>query len=102
MSAIEDRLRAWAVPILVTAILALAGYVWSEQQNRISTLELQTTTNINALATIQANQSNSLEDRKQFQNDTSAKINKMADVLDAMGQNLAALTAIQQRQEQQK
>lgn len=102
MSALEDRLRAWAVPILVTAILGLGSFVFGEQQSRISSLEVQSSASTNALATITANQSNSLADRQQFQSDTTSKIDKMSDVLSAMGQSLAALTAIQQRQEQQK
>lgn len=90
-----DQFKAWSAPILILMILALAGFVWKQDQDRISSLESQSNATTNALATIQANQSNSLADRNDFQISTTARLNQMADVLQQMGNTLSALKAVQ-------
>lgn len=99
MTAALDQVKAWSAPILVAALLALALYVWQSQQGRIAQLEVESNVTSNALATIQANQSNSLADRAQFQVSTAARLDKMQDVLSGIGENLAALTALQRAQQ---
>lgn len=99
MTAALDQIKAWSAPILVAALLALALYVWQSQQGRIAQLEVESNVTSNALATIQANQSNSLADRAQFQQNTTTRLDKMQDVLSGIGENLAALTALQRAQQ---
>lgn len=91
-----DQIRAWVTPALLVAVLALSGFIWSEQQGRIKALEEATNNDSSALAVITANQSTSLADRAGFQIATTARLDKMADTLTAVGQSLAALTALQQ------
>lgn len=92
---INEQVKAWAAPVLFLAILALAGYIWTMQQARISTLELQATVTSNTLSAISANQAINTSDRADFQASTTARLDKLNDVLVSMGQNIAALTALQ-------
>lgn len=92
-----DQLKVWATPVLLIAVLGLSGFIWTELQGRIKALEQSSIGNDAALAVISANQQNSLTDRTDFQNATTARLDKMADVLSTVGQSLAALTALQQQ-----
>lgn len=91
-----DQIKAWATPALLLAVLALSGFIWTEQQGRIKTLEETASTDSSALAVIAANQATSLADRTDFQIATTSRLSKIDDTLTAVGQSLAALTALQQ------
>lgn len=91
-----DQIRSWITPALLVAVLALSGFIWSEQQSRIKALEDNANNDSSALAVITTNQSNSLADRASFQSATTARLDKMADTLTVVGNSLAALTALQQ------
>lgn len=93
-----DQFKAWATPALLVAVLALSGFIWSEQQSRIKALEATASSDSSALAVIGANQQTSLADRTDFQTATTARLGKIDDTLTAVGQSLAALTALQQLQ----
>lgn len=96
MAGTMDQIRSWVTPALLVAVLALSGFIWSEQQSRIKALEDNFNNDSSALAVITTNQSNSLADRSSFQAATTARLDKMADTLTVVGNSLAALTALQQ------
>lgn len=94
-------IQAYVAPFLLVAIISMILFIWNLQQSRISSLEGQVATTTSSLAVINSNMSIYADDRKQFQDATNDKLNKMQDLLGAMGNNLATLTAIQQRQDRE-
>lgn len=102
------QLKTWAAPILLSIAAFLGLTLWNQQlgtiqslNERIISLEEQLSNAEQALAVINSNQENSTASRTDFQKATSDRLDRMEDVLTQMGQNLAALTAIQQRQDQE-
>lgn len=96
MAGTMDQIRSWVTPALLVAVLALSGFIWSEQQSRIKALEATANSSSSALAVIVANQSTNLADRTDFQTATTVRLGKIDDTLTSVGNSLAALTALQQ------
>jgi len=96
MTAAIDQIKTWAAPLLMTALVGTCLYIFNEQRHRITALELQVASSNSTIATIAESQRNSAADRADFQSATTARLDRMQDVLTKIGENLAALTAIQQ------
>lgn len=99
MNTIEERIKAWSAPVLMTAILILASAFWKMQQDRIGVLEVETSAQSNTLATITENQRINTQDRADFQAATGVRLDRMQNTLQSVGESLAALTAIQKAQQ---
>jgi hypothetical protein len=94
-----EQVRAWAAPFLVSIICGLGLVLWNSQQGRIASLEDEVGKSRLTLAVIADNQENGREERNLFQQSVSQRLDRMEDVLTDVGKSLAALAAIQQRQE---
>lgn len=97
MTAVISQLKTWAAPLLAAAVLTLLGYLFTEQQQRISGLESQVASSQVAFATITENQRQGAADRSQFQENTTKRLDAMSDVLVKMGLNIERLTTIQEQ-----
>lgn len=98
MTTVEDRIKAWMAPLLMLGLISTASFIWKMQQDRIASLELAAVSTSNTLATITENQRLNTDDRKAFQDNVSNQLGKIDDTLSVLGQNMAALTAIQKSQ----
>ena len=102
---VQIQLRAMAAPILIpllfAAVVALMVFIWQGQAAEIADLKQKVAQSSEDLATIREAQQSSLADRTLFQAATTARLDKLQDILTGVGQNLAALTAIQKQHESQ-
>jgi hypothetical protein len=95
---VTEQVKIWSAPAMLAVILAMAALIWSGQENKIATLEAQVRQTSNSLALITANQQNSAEDRGQFQDSTTKRLDRMEDLLGAMSSAVTRLAALQERE----
>lgn len=96
---ITDTVKAWSAPALLTVVLVLCGMLWTQQQARIDALEKQVQVSSATITGISVQQQTNTDDRKVFQDAVNVRLDKMQDVLTNVGQSLARLTALQERDE---
>lgn len=90
-----EQIKSWSAPILMSVIAGLVLFIWNGLEKRTAALEVENASYRSALATITENQRNSAENRTEFQNATTTRLNRMEDVLVTLSNNISALTAIQ-------
>ena len=91
---------------MVSIICGMGLILWQNQQkiidslqDRIASMEIEVGNSRATLAVISENQSNSREDRQEFQQGVTARLDRMEQVLTEVGKSLSALAAIHERQE---
>lgn len=102
--------RSAVLPIVVSLLFAFGGYIWweerdnrirttSAQEDRIRTLEAQQQSANNTLAVIAATQSTSKDDRQAFQDATTARLDRMEDLMSTMSTAVVRLTTLQEQRD---
>ncbi len=94
---VQDAIKVWSAPAMLAVILVLSGFIWNGQQARIAALEVVVSGNQNALTTITANQVTSREDRVEFQDATTRRLDRMEDLLGTMTNAVTRLTTLQEK-----
>lgn len=102
-----DQVKSWASPVLLAAVIAMAGYIWLRSEDRdnrndavVARVAEQLSGVASSVAVMQETQRNSAESRLEFQGSMTTAVNKLDDAVMGLSESVAALTAIQQRQEQ--
>jgi hypothetical protein len=99
---VTDTVKAWTAPALLAIVLALSGMIWNAQQGKIESLEAQLTATSSTVQVIAAGQVSSKDDRTQFQDATTKRLDQMADLLAALNDAVVRLSALQEREARQQ
>jgi len=92
---LRARLALLLLPVVVTALLAVSGFVWWSQQKEIADLREAQIKSIEALATIQTTQSERAKTADEFYADTTGQLNELSDAMVSMGLAVERLATIQ-------